>query len=66
MSKALVTGGAGFIGSNVVKLLLAKGVDVIIQKVWHCPNTPHFDSEAAALDALLESGFTDARLHRAS
>jgi UDP-glucose 4-epimerase len=28
MSKALVTGGAGFIGSNVVKLLVAEGYDV--------------------------------------
>ncbi|MBV9925975.1 MAG: NAD-dependent epimerase/dehydratase family protein [Acidobacteria bacterium] len=30
MSKALVTGGAGFIGSNVVKLLVGEGFDVVV------------------------------------
>ena len=30
MSKALVTGGAGFIGSNVVKLLAGEGYDVVV------------------------------------
>jgi UDP-glucose 4-epimerase len=30
MSKALVTGGAGFIGSNVVKLLVGEGYDVVV------------------------------------
>ncbi len=30
MSKALVTGGAGFIGSNVVKLLVDEGFDVVV------------------------------------
>ena len=30
MSKALVTGGAGFIGSNVVKLLVDEGYDVLV------------------------------------
>lgn len=30
MSKALVTGGAGFIGSNVVKLLVSEGYDVVV------------------------------------
>src|SRR5689334_8115130 len=30
MSKALVTGGAGFIGSNVVKLLVEEGYDVVV------------------------------------
>ena len=30
MSKALVTGGAGFIGSNVVKLLVNEGYDVVV------------------------------------
>ncbi|HEX7957101.1 MAG TPA: NAD-dependent epimerase/dehydratase family protein [Pyrinomonadaceae bacterium] len=30
MSKALVTGGAGFIGSNVVKLLTGEGYDVVV------------------------------------
>ena len=38
-------------GHDVVELdpQIAKGVDVIIQKVWHCPNTPHFDDEAAVV-----------------
>jgi UDP-glucose 4-epimerase len=30
MSKALVTGGAGFIGSNIVKLLVDEGYDVLV------------------------------------
>ncbi|MBI4523163.1 MAG: SDR family oxidoreductase [Deltaproteobacteria bacterium] len=30
MSKALVTGGAGFIGSNVVKLLVEEGYDTVV------------------------------------
>src|ERR1051325_3950720 len=30
MSKALVTGGAGFIGSNIVKLLVEEGYDVFV------------------------------------
>jgi len=30
MTKALVTGGAGFIGSNVVKLLTSEGFDVVV------------------------------------
>jgi UDP-glucose 4-epimerase len=30
MSKALVTGGAGFIGSNVVRLLVEEGYDVVV------------------------------------
>jgi UDP-glucose 4-epimerase len=30
MSRALVTGGAGFIGSSVAELLLAEDYDVII------------------------------------
>lgn len=30
MSKALVTGGAGFIGSNVARLLAAEGFDVVV------------------------------------
>ena len=30
MSKALVTGGAGFIGSNVARLLAEDGYDVVV------------------------------------
>jgi UDP-glucose 4-epimerase len=30
MSKALVTGGAGFIGSNVARLLAEEGYDVVV------------------------------------
>ena len=30
MSKYLVTGGAGFIGTNLIKQLLVKGDDVVV------------------------------------
>ena len=44
-------------GSDVVELdgQIDKGVDVIIQKVWHCPNTPHYDNEAAVVTWLNEA-----------
>lgn len=34
-------------GNDVVELhgQIDKGVGVIVQKVWHCPNTPHFNNE---------------------
>ncbi|MEO5729777.1 MAG: hypothetical protein ABI134_35345 [Byssovorax sp.] len=35
-------------GNDVVELdgQIDGGVDIIISKVWHCPNTPHFDNKA--------------------
>jgi hypothetical protein len=35
-------------GSDVVELdgQIDEGINTIVQKVWHCPNTPHFDTEA--------------------
>jgi hypothetical protein len=38
-------------GSDVVELdaQIDAGVDIIISKVWHCPNTPHYDNEAAVI-----------------
>jgi hypothetical protein len=34
-------------GSDVVEIdpQIDAGVDIIISKVWHCPNTPHFDNQ---------------------
>jgi hypothetical protein len=38
-------------GNDVVELdgSIDQGIDTIVQKVWHCPNTPHFDNEAAVV-----------------
>ena len=36
--KYVVTGGAGFIGSNIVKLLIKKGHDVIVIDNLHTGN----------------------------
>lgn len=38
-------------GSDIVEIdaQIDAGVDIIISKVWHCPNTPHYDNEAAVI-----------------
>jgi hypothetical protein len=38
-------------GKDIVELdaQIDEGVDIIISKVWHCPNTPHFDTEAEVI-----------------
>jgi hypothetical protein len=44
-------------GKDIVELdpQIDKGVDVIVDKVWHCPNTPHYDNEAAVITWLNEA-----------
>ena len=44
-------------GSDIVELdaQIDSGVDIIISKVWHCPNTPHYDNEAAVISWLNEA-----------
>ena len=55
--KTLVTGGAGFIGSNLVRQLVAKDVDV---KVLHLPNENLQNLEGLDVELIagnvLESG----------
>ncbi|HJQ32234.1 MAG TPA: SDR family NAD(P)-dependent oxidoreductase [Pyrinomonadaceae bacterium] len=60
MSKALVTGGAGFIGSNVAALLAAEGYDVVVLDNLR---TGH-EQNLAALPAarLVRGDVRDARL----
>lgn len=41
-------------GKDVVELdpQIDEGVDIIISKVWHCPNTPHFENEGEVVKYL--------------
>lgn len=66
MSTALVTGGAGFIGSNVAQLLVAEGYDVIVLDnlvTGYLENLAHLDSvrfvEGDVRDAGLVSKLMD-------
>jgi hypothetical protein len=41
-------------GKDIVELdaQIDEGVGIIIDKVWHCPNTPHYDDKAAVITWL--------------
>jgi O-methyltransferase involved in polyketide biosynthesis len=58
LSDLRVREGNSGVTDRVLQLVLSS----FVQRSVHA----HFDSEAAAVDALLDSGFADARLHRAS
>lgn len=75
MKKILVTGGAGYIGSHVVKTLGEKGYDVLIYDNLSTGNrwaVLHGDivegdvADGAKLDAVLESFKPDAVMHFAA
>ena len=57
--KALVTGGAGFIGSNLVDALLARGDDVAIVDNLSTGKRENLDGALAAGARLLEADITD-------
>ncbi|MDZ4744547.1 MAG: NAD-dependent epimerase/dehydratase family protein [bacterium] len=72
--KICVTGGAGFIGSNLAELFLAEGHDVVIVDNFSCgkeanipdgARTERIDVTTDALDALFEKEKFDAVSHHA-
>ena len=58
--KCLVTGGAGFIGSHLVDLLIANSYEVIVIDNESAPENNHFywnDMKVISLNALREIKF---------
>jgi ADP-L-glycero-D-manno-heptose 6-epimerase len=72
--KVLVTGGAGFIGSNVVKILEGKGAQVLVLDDFSCANTINLEgtkAEVICADVRDENIFSklpkiDAVIHEAA
>jgi UDP-glucose 4-epimerase len=58
--KALVTGGAGFIGSNLVDALLARGERVVVLDDISTGRRSNLDAALAANAELVEASITDA------
>jgi UDP-glucose 4-epimerase len=57
--KAVVTGGAGFIGSNVVDALVARGDEVVVLDDLSTGRRQNLDHALAAGATLLEASITD-------
>ena len=51
MRRALITGGAGFIGSNLAEALLARGVEVVVYDNLSTGNRAHVAAEAELVEA---------------
>jgi len=62
--KALVTGGAGFIGSNLVDALLARGDEVVVLDNLATGRRPNLDSALARGARLVVEDIRDAALVR--
>jgi UDP-glucose 4-epimerase len=58
--RALVTGGAGFIGSNLVDVLLERGAEVVVLDDLSTGKRENLEQALAAGAALIEGSITDA------
>jgi UDP-glucose 4-epimerase len=75
MSKVLVTGGAGYIGSHIVRMLVESGREVVVvddlseghrEALGDVPLTVSDFGNAAALEGLLSDGSVDYVVHMAA